>query len=85
VVDWYGEVRSDSDQLDGWQTRQDSFLYHHMLRQTWTVSDAGRLLIQRLIVAAATARHSLMRTHLGCSRRGLERSYPQGARRRPST
>ena len=52
VVDWYGEVRSDSDQLEGWQTRKDSFLYHYTLRQTWTVSDADRLLIQTLIVSA---------------------------------
>jgi hypothetical protein len=52
VVDWYGEVRSDSDQLDAWQTHRVSHLYHHTLRQTWTVSDADRLLIQRLVVSS---------------------------------
>jgi hypothetical protein len=52
VVDWYGEVRSDSDQLDGWQSQKDSFLYHYTLRQTWTVSEADRLVIQRLIVSS---------------------------------
>jgi hypothetical protein len=52
VVDWYGEVRADSDQLDGWQTRNDSFLYHHTLRQTWTLSDIDRLVIKSLVVSS---------------------------------
>jgi hypothetical protein len=52
IVDWYGEVSSDSDQLDVWQTHKNSFLYHYTLRQTWTVSDADRLLIQKLIVSS---------------------------------
>jgi len=52
IFDWYGEVRSDSDQVEAWQTRSDSFLYHHTLRQTWTVADADRLVIQRIIVAS---------------------------------
>jgi hypothetical protein len=55
VVDWYGEVSSESDQLDAWQTHPDSFLYHHTLRQTWTVSDGDRLQIQRLIVSSGTS------------------------------
>lgn len=50
VVNWYGEVKSNSDQLAGWQSRSDSFLYHHKLRQTWTVKAGERLLIQKLVV-----------------------------------
>ena len=50
VVNWYGEVKSNSDQLAGWQTRTDSLLYHHKLRQTWTVTASDRLVIQDLIV-----------------------------------
>ena len=50
VVDWYGEVKADSDQAAAWQSRTDSLLYHHRLRQTWTVTVRGRLLIERLIV-----------------------------------
>ena len=50
VVNWYGEVKSGSDQLAGWQTRSDSFLYHHKLRQTWTVTDGDRLVIQKVVV-----------------------------------
>jgi hypothetical protein len=49
VVDWYGEVRADSDQLAGWQTRPDSCLYHHSIRQTWTVAVAGGPVIQTLV------------------------------------
>lgn len=52
VVDWYGEVRPDSDQLAGWQSRKDSRLYHHKLRQTWTVKAGERLVIERLVVSA---------------------------------
>jgi hypothetical protein len=52
VIDWYGEVRADSDQLEGWQTRSDSFLYHHTLRQTWTVSDLDGLVIRELVVSS---------------------------------
>ena len=50
IVDWYGEVRADSDQVAGWQSRTDSLLFHHRLRQTWTVTDRDRLLIEKLIV-----------------------------------
>ena len=50
IVDWYGEVKADSDQLAGWQSRADSFLYHHSLRHTWTVTVRDRLLIEKLIV-----------------------------------
>lgn len=50
IVDWYGEVRSNSDQLTGWQSRSDSFLYHHKLRQAWTVNAGDRLTIQKLVV-----------------------------------
>ena len=51
VVDWYGEVRADSDQLASWQSRPDSCLYHYDIRQTWTVMTGGRLVIQKLIAA----------------------------------
>jgi hypothetical protein len=50
VVDWYGEVKSASDQVAGWQSRSDSFLYHHRLRQTWTMRGGDRLLIEKLVV-----------------------------------
>ena len=50
IVDWYGEVRADSEQLAGWQVRADSNLYHHTLRQTWTVTAGDRLVIEKLIV-----------------------------------
>ena len=53
LVDWYGEVRADSDQPARWQTRSDSLLYHHTLRQTWTVTVRDRLLIEKLIVTGA--------------------------------
>gem|GEM_PF-4398237 len=45
VFDWYGEVRSSSDQVAGWQSRNDSFLYHYNLRQTWTVKEVDHVLI----------------------------------------
>src|SRR5262249_53164751 len=51
VIDWYGEVKADSDQIAGWQSRSDSLLYHHRLRQTWTVTVRDRLLIENLLVA----------------------------------
>ena len=51
IVDWWGEVRPESDQLAGWQSRSDSFLYHHRLRQTWIVKAGDRLLIEKLAVA----------------------------------
>lgn len=50
VVDWYGEVKSDSTQLAGWQSRKDSRLYHHRVRQTWTVTSSDRLTIAKLVV-----------------------------------
>jgi hypothetical protein len=43
-------ARPNSDQLAGWQSRTDSFLYHHKLRQTWTVKFGDRLVIENLIV-----------------------------------
>lgn len=53
VVNWYGEVKSTSDQLAGWQSRKDSYLYHYTLRQTWTVKDSNHgLIIQKLLVTA---------------------------------
>ena len=52
VVDLYGEVKADSDQLAGWQSRSDSFLYHHFIRQTWTMSVGERLVIRKLVAAA---------------------------------
>lgn len=51
IVDWYGEVKPDSDQLAGWQSRNDSFFYHRRLRQTWTVKAGDRLLIEKLVVS----------------------------------
>ena len=51
VVDWYGEVKADSDQLAGWQSRSDSFLYHHFIRQTWTIGVGDRLVIRKLVAA----------------------------------
>jgi len=51
VVNWYGEARADSDQLAGWQSRTDSCLYHHFIRQTWTITDEGRPVIQMLVAA----------------------------------
>jgi hypothetical protein len=50
IVDWYGEVKADSDQAAGWQSRTDSLFYHHRLRQTWTVTVRDRVLIEKLIV-----------------------------------
>src|SRR3569623_378379 len=52
IVDWYGEVRADSEQLAGWQVRSDSNLYHHTLRQTWTIKVADQLRIESLVVSA---------------------------------
>ena len=52
ILDWYGEVKAKSDQLAGWQSRSDSFLYHHKLRQTWTVKAGDRLVIQKLVVTS---------------------------------
>jgi hypothetical protein len=51
LVDWYGEVRADSDQLAGWQSRSDSCLYHHFIRQTWMITVADRPVIQTLVAA----------------------------------
>lgn len=53
VADWYGEVKPGSDQLGAWQSRSDSHLYHHKLRQTWTIKTGERLLIERLVVTGA--------------------------------
>ena len=50
IVDWYGEVRSSSDQVAGWQSRKDSYMYHYTLRQTWTVKDSNKLIIEKLVV-----------------------------------
>ena len=51
LIDWYGEVRADSDQRAGWQSRSDSCLYHHFIRQTWTITVADRPVIQTLVAA----------------------------------
>lgn len=53
VVDWYGEVRADSAQLAGWQSRSDSRIYHRKLRQDWTVRTGGPLVIEQLTVSVA--------------------------------
>jgi len=50
IVDRYGEVKADSNQLAGWQSRPDSHLYHHRLRQIWTVKAGERLVIEKLVV-----------------------------------
>jgi hypothetical protein len=50
VIDWYGEVKPTSTQLAGWQSRSDSNIYHHKLRQTWTVKTGERMLIEKLVV-----------------------------------
>jgi hypothetical protein len=50
VVNWYGEVKSTSEQAPGWKSRPDSFIYHHKLRQTWNVRAGDRFVIQRLVV-----------------------------------
>jgi hypothetical protein len=51
VVNWYGEVRGDSDQLAAWQSRSDSSLYDYFIRQTWTITVGDRAVIQKLVVA----------------------------------
>ena len=51
VFNWYGEVRAGSDQLVRFQSRPDSCLYHHFIRQTWTVAVGERPVIQKLIGA----------------------------------
>jgi hypothetical protein len=51
VVDWYGEVRADSDQLAEWQSRVDSCLFHHFIRQTWTLTVDDRPVIHTLVAA----------------------------------
>jgi len=45
IADWYGEVKSSSDQAAGWQNRKDSFLYHYTLRQTWSVKEINNIFI----------------------------------------
>lgn len=35
----------------GWQSRSDSTLYHHTVRQTWTVAAGDRLRIETLEVS----------------------------------
>lgn len=55
VFHWYGEVRADSDQLAGWQTRPDSRLYHHFIRQTWTVTAGDRPVIQSIVAASGAS------------------------------
>jgi hypothetical protein len=49
LINWYGEVRADSGQLEGWQSRSDSYLYHHFIRQTWTIRVDDRPVIQTLV------------------------------------
>jgi len=51
IVDWYGEVKAESPQLSGWQSRSDSRLYHRTLRQTWNVSIDERVVIEKLVVS----------------------------------
>ena len=50
LVDWYGEVRADSEQVAGYQSRTDSRLYHHFIRQTWTIDAVDdRPVVQKLV------------------------------------
>jgi hypothetical protein len=51
LVDWYGEVRAESHERAGWQSRGDSCLYHHFVRQTWTITVDDRPVIQTLVAA----------------------------------
>jgi hypothetical protein len=51
LVNWYGEVRAESNQLAGWQSRTDSRLYHHFIRQTWTITVGDQLVIKKLVAA----------------------------------
>jgi hypothetical protein len=55
LVNWYGEVRADSDQLAGWQSRPDSYLYHHFIRQTWTMTVGDQVLIKKLVATDGNA------------------------------
>ena len=58
LVDWYGEVRAESEQASGWRTNGESNIYHRHLRQTWMVKvvdeispyNDARFLIQQYIV-----------------------------------
>ncbi|MFD0751948.1 hypothetical protein ACFQZS_17475 [Mucilaginibacter calamicampi] len=55
IVNWYGEVKADSPQLAGWQSRKDSYLYHYTLRQVWNVSSdesTHNIVIKRLVVSS---------------------------------
>jgi hypothetical protein len=50
VFHWYGEVRADSEQLARFQSQPESRLYHHFIRQTWTINTVGdRPVIQKLV------------------------------------
>lgn len=53
IVNWYGEVRPGSEQLAGWQSRSDSHIYHHAVRQTWELSASDDLTISKLLVTGA--------------------------------
>lgn len=53
IVDWYGEVKADSDQRAGWQSRPDSNLYHHRVRQTWNLIAGNEFRIEKMIVGGA--------------------------------
>lgn len=55
IVDWYGEVRPGSEQLAGWQSRNDSHIYHHKVRQTWELSAGDNFTIGKLLVTGADA------------------------------
>jgi hypothetical protein len=55
LVDWYGEVRADSDQVAGWQSRTDSCLYQYSIRQTWTVATGDRIVIEKLVAGGVDA------------------------------
>lgn len=52
VVNWYGEVRQESDPAASWQSRKDSYMYHYTLRQTWTVRSNDKLIIEKLVVSS---------------------------------
>ncbi|MEO6282920.1 MAG: hypothetical protein ABIN80_13440 [Dyadobacter sp.] len=60
VIDWYGEVKATSDQLAGWQSRKDSFIYHYNLRQTWIIKDMDNQLIIRNLVVTGGETPSLI-------------------------
>ena len=76
IVDWYGEVKANSTQLAGWQSRSDSPLYHHRVRQTWTLTAVSdeRLVIEQLVVTSGDTPSPIGNTSSPIGDRPLPRS-----------